>query len=48
VTQDCTLGKDIDTTITPEKTCIEKEKQNLHKMKVCQTREIIHNQKFVW
>ena len=33
VTQDCTLGKDIDTTITPEKTCIEKEKQNLHKMK---------------
>lgn len=33
VTQDCTLGKDIDTSATPDKTGIEKEKQNLDKMK---------------
>lgn len=34
MTQDCTLGKDIDTSATPDKTGIEKEKQNLDKMKV--------------
>lgn len=33
VTQDCTLGKDIDTNNTPDKSGIEKEKLNLEKMK---------------
>ncbi|XP_061178950.1 eukaryotic translation initiation factor 4 gamma 2-like [Saccostrea echinata] len=33
VTQDSTLGDDVDITVAPEKTLIDKEKQNLEKMK---------------
>lgn len=33
VTQDSTLGDDVDATVAPEKTLIDKEKQNLEKMK---------------
>lgn len=34
VTQDATLGDDADATVVPDKTLIDKEKQNLEKMKV--------------
>lgn len=34
VTQDSTMGDDVDITVVPDKTLIDKEKQNLEKMKV--------------
>lgn len=34
VTQDSTLGDDVDITVAPEKALADKEKQNLEKMKV--------------